>query len=220
MKLKNFLLAISLLILSTDLFAQQKEAYPFENEIKDFKKMDAVRMPEKGGILFVGSSSIRKWTDLESRFADKPIIRRGVGGCQLSQIVDLYMDSIVYPYQPKKIFLYAGDNDLSAGQTADQVVANFEKFYQLVVTNNPKVKVYWMSVKLCNSRIKLLSRVTEVNKRIRAFLKTEKNGVYVDLTSVLLDAKGNPDDSLFEKDQLHLKPVGYDRWQEVLKKYL
>ena len=83
MKLKLILLTI-LSFFSLTTFAQS--GFPFDNEIRDFKHQDSLHFPKPNGILFIGSSSIRKWTDLEQRFADKPIIRRGVGGCQLSQL--------------------------------------------------------------------------------------------------------------------------------------
>ncbi len=35
-------------------------------------------MPAPGGILFIGSSSIRMWNDLERRFPEAPIIKRGL----------------------------------------------------------------------------------------------------------------------------------------------
>ena len=79
MKNKLFLLFIGLFI-SAGAFAQQ--GFPFDNEIRAFKHQDSISFPQKFGILFIGSSSIRKWTDLEQRYAGKPIIRRGVGGLQ------------------------------------------------------------------------------------------------------------------------------------------
>lgn len=219
-KRKGVLLIASLIAVFSSVFAQQKERYPFENEIIAYKHADISNRPAKGGILFVGSSSIRKWTDLGNRFAGKPIISRGVGGCQLSQITDLYMDSIVYPYQAKTIFVYAGDNDLASGQTADEVVASFEKFWNLVNSRQPKTRIYWMSIKYSGSRMQLQPAMEEVNLRIKKFLEGKKNGTYVDLATVLLGPDGTPDDTLFEKDRLHLNAKGYDKWEAVLKPYL
>ncbi|HTK22060.1 MAG TPA: hypothetical protein VL442_21225, partial [Mucilaginibacter sp.] len=116
MKLKLFLLTI-LSIVSLTTFAQS--GFPFDNEIRDFKHQDSLSFPRPNGILFIGSSSIRKWTDLEQRFAGKPIIRRGVGGCEIWQVVKYYTPYILFPYHPRKIFIYAGENDIAAGRSAD-----------------------------------------------------------------------------------------------------
>ena len=86
-------------------FAQTK--FPFDNEIRDFKHQDSLHFPKPNGILFIGSSSIRKWTDLEQRFPNENIVRRGVGGCELSQVVKYYTPYILFPYHPRKIFIYA-----------------------------------------------------------------------------------------------------------------
>src|SRR5579872_3698767 len=110
MKIK-FLLFFLLIGFGAKTFAQS--GFPFDNEIRAFKHQDSLRFPEPGGILFIGSSSIRKWDDLQQRFPDRNIIRRGVGGCELSQLVKYYTRYILFPYRPAKIFIYAGENDLA-----------------------------------------------------------------------------------------------------------
>src|ERR1700748_2069928 len=109
--------------------AQAQKGFPFDNEIRAFKHQDSISFPAKDGILFIGSSSIRKWTDLEQRFPGKPIIRRGVGGCELWQILDYYTPYILFPYHPRKIFIYAGENDIAAGKPADSVTNNFKRVW-------------------------------------------------------------------------------------------
>src|SRR5882757_10245836 len=124
MKAKLIFLFLTLCI-GSQLHAQT--GFPFDNEIRDFRHQDSLKFPPKGGILFIGSSSIRKWTDLEQRFSDKPIIRRGVGGCTLEQLVDYYTPYILFPYQPKKIFVYAGENDIASDKSGAFVAAEFTK---------------------------------------------------------------------------------------------
>src|SRR2546430_3429957 len=100
MKLKLTLLCVAFIV-SAKTFAQN--GFPFDNEIRGFKHEDSLSFPKPNGILFIGSSSIRKWTDLEQRFSGKPIIRRGVGGCEISQLVKYYTPYILFPYHPRKI---------------------------------------------------------------------------------------------------------------------
>jgi hypothetical protein len=97
----HFLLFIALLC-SVNAFAQDKpqDTYPFESEIKAYKHQDSIGMPKPGGILFIGSSSIRKWVDLPAHFPNKPIIMRGVGGSKIADWVKYYMPSVVYPSNP------------------------------------------------------------------------------------------------------------------------
>src|SRR5476651_1987135 len=145
--------------------AQQN--FPFANEIREFKHQDSLNFPAKNGILFIGSSSIRLWTDLEQRFPGKPIIRRGVGGSELWQLVDYYTPYILFPYHPRKIFVYAGENDIAAGKGGKFVFDEFQKLFEMIRKQLPDATVYFMSVKQSPSRAKYYGEVTIANKLVK-----------------------------------------------------
>jgi hypothetical protein len=200
-------------------FAQS--GFPFDNEIRDFKHEDSLSFPKQNGILFIGSSSIRKWTDLEHRFAGKPIIRRGVGGCELSQLVKYYTPYILFPYHPRKIFIYAGENDIAAGETADSVYANFKTLWVMIRKELPDSKIYFMSAKDAPVRAKFRPEVDKANEMIRKYLAGKPNSLFIDMNpSIFKKGTMMPDSSLFESDYLHLNNFGYDRWQTVLAPYV
>src|ERR1700749_661150 len=167
MKLKLSLLIIALMF-GAKIFAQS--GFPYDNEIRDFKHQDSLNFPKPNGILFIGSSSIRKWTDLEQRFADKPIIRRGVGGCELSQLVKYYTPYILFPYHPRKIFIYAGENDMAAGESADSVFTNLKQLWTMIHEQLPDAKIYYMSIKASPVRAKYRSIVDKANQDIEGYL--------------------------------------------------
>ncbi len=219
--LKNWIL-VHLIFLSTFTasFAQSTDAFPFQSEIKSFQRLDSVHAPVSNGILFIGSSSIRKWTDLETRFPNKSIIKRGVGGCELWQINQFYTKSILLPYKPAKIFLYAGENDIASGRTAQQVYTEFKKFWLLVKTKLPNTKVYFLSIKPSPSRAKHHAEFNKANILIKAFLKNKPKGKYVDMGSSIIHPNGSADLSLYESDNLHLNSKGYDKWEKVIAPYL
>ncbi len=218
MKIKLFLLFLSIAF-STRLFGQQ--GFPFDNEIREFKQQDSIRFPPKNGILFIGSSSIRLWTDLEQRFAGKPIIRRGVGGCELWQLVDYYTPYILFPYQPRKIFVYAGENDIAAGKSGTFVFEEFKKLLGMINKQLPGAKVYFMSIKPSPSRAKYFGETAIANKLIKNYIAGKPNCTFIDVSSVILkDHSAVPDSSLFLSDYLHLNSKGYDKWQKVLEPYV
>jgi lysophospholipase L1-like esterase len=218
MRLKFLVLFI---LAATGFTANAQQGFPFDNEIREFKKQDSLKFPPKNGILFIGSSSIRKWTDLPQRFSDKPIIRRGVGGCTLEQLVAYYTPYILFPYQPRKVFVYAGENDIAGGKSGEFVAGEFTKLWAMLSNDLPKAEIYFMSVKPSPSRAKFFPEVKIANDKIQAFLKGKKRGHYIDVATVILDpATGQPDPSIFESDLLHLNDKGYDKWQEVLKPYV
>ena len=63
------------------LYAQQD--LPFWDDIQAFKHQDSIQMPPQHAILFVGSSSFTKWTDVQNYFPGYTIINRGFGGSSL-----------------------------------------------------------------------------------------------------------------------------------------
>ena len=219
MKLKLLALLFLTLAVGKGVYAQQ--GFPFADEIRVFKHQDSLKFPAKNGILFIGSSSIRFWTDLEQRFPDKPIIRRGVGGCQLWQLVDYYTPYILFPYQPRKIFVYAGENDIAAGKSAKFVYEEFQKLWAMIHQQLPKTAIYYMSIKPSPSRAKYTAEMDLANQLISTYIAKQPNGTYIDVSDVIFK-KGTavPDSSLFKPDYLHLNSKGYDKWQKVLEPYV
>jgi hypothetical protein len=219
MKFKLILLFFIAFAVGEHAIAQQN--FPFANEIRQFKRQDSLNFPAKTGILFIGSSSIRLWSDLEQRFAGKPIIKRGVGGCQLWQIVDFYTPYILFPYYPRKIFIYAGENDIAAGKKSEFVLQEFQKLWEMIHQQLPKAHIYFMSIKPSPSRARYFGEMINANKLIGAYLAGKPKSHFIDVSSVLYKANTSaPDSSLFKPDYLHLNGKGYDRWQQVLKPYV
>jgi hypothetical protein len=106
---------------------------PFWNDIQAFKKQDSVSFPPKNAILFIGSSSFTKWTDVQDYFPGYTIVNRGFGGSTLLDQIR-YADDIIFPYQPKQIAIYCGENDLASSDTvtATMVVDRFKQLYQII----------------------------------------------------------------------------------------
>ncbi|GAA4301794.1 SGNH/GDSL hydrolase family protein [Compostibacter hankyongensis] len=200
-------------------WAQAQQSWPFQKEINEFKAADRAGMPHKGAILFTGSSSIKKWSDLKTRFADYDVIQRGFGGSQLSDLLH-YTDDIVLPYRPSKIFVYEGDNDIAGGKTAAKVYADFVTFFNRVHTALPETKIYYISIKPSPSRKKLWKTFREANEMIKAFAaKHPCNAVFIDVYHPMLDGNGEAL-PVFLPDNLHMVSAGYDIWEKEIRKYL
>jgi hypothetical protein len=218
MKLKYALLFVTLLF-AAKTFAQN--GFPYDNEIRDFKHQDSLSFPKPDGILFIGSSSFRLWDDLEQRFPAKPIVKRGVGGCELSNIVNFYTPYILFPYHPRKIFIYAGENDIAYGHSADSVLVNFRKLYRMIRKKLPKAQVYFLSIKPSPSRLKYQADDLNANEQVKNYIQNKRNCKYIDVNEAIYKpGTAQPDSSLFKPDYLHLNSKGYDKWQKVLEPYL
>ncbi|MEP6906141.1 MAG: hypothetical protein ABI875_08645, partial [Gemmatimonadales bacterium] len=89
----------------------------FEADIARFEAEDRASPPAPGGVLFVGSSSIRLWPSLSADFPGVPVMNRGFGGSTMSEVLH-FTGRIVIPYRPRLTVLYAGDNDIEMGRSA------------------------------------------------------------------------------------------------------
>ena len=171
MRNKKILLSCFLLLLCVTLKAQA----PFYEEIQQFKKLDSIHFPPKNAILFVGSSSFRKWTDLQDYFPAYTIINRGFGGSGLPDVIR-YANDIIFPYQPKQIIVYCGENDLaSADSISSEIVFDrFKQLFLLIRTQLPNVPIAFVSMKPSPSREKLWPKMIAGNSLIKKYLNKQK----------------------------------------------
>jgi lysophospholipase L1-like esterase len=197
------------------------KAQPFAAEIRAFKTQDSLKMPAKKLILFVGSSSFTKWTDVQEYFKHQTIINRGFGGSTLADVI-YYANDVIFPYEPKQIVIYCGENDIASGKDipADTVVNRFKRLYGMIREKMPKVSVLYVSMKPSPSRRHLFGQIVSANGQIRDFLEFEPNTYYVDVYNAMLMKDGQPNVSLFTSDSLHMNEKGYKLWKKILDPYV
>lgn len=187
----------------------------FASEIAAFEASDARVPPPPGGVLFVGSSTIRLWPALAKDFPGVQVVQRGFGGSEISDVIH-YAPRIVLPYKPRLIVFYAGDNDLNAGESPESVFRDFQSFVGLVWRHLPDARIAFVSIKPSGSRWALADKVRAANEMIRAYTARDSRLTYVDVFTPMLGADGRPRDELFVADRLHLNERGYELWRQVL----
>ena len=197
--------------------ARSQGDIPFWKEVQALKQKDSLSFPAPGQVLFIGSSSFTMWKDAQVYFPFHKILNRAFGGSTLLDMIR-YRYDVVYPYQPKQIVLYCGENDFASSDTVTvpMVVERFRTFYTLMRARYPKVPFLYVSMKPSPSRVHLLSKYQEANQLIAAFLKKEKNTAYADVYSKMVHPDGSPMEHIFIKDRLHMNADGYAIWKEVL----
>ncbi|MEO6527321.1 MAG: SGNH/GDSL hydrolase family protein [Gemmatimonadaceae bacterium] len=187
----------------------------FEAEIARFEASDRTSPPAPGGIVFVGSSSIRLWTSLASDFPALPVLNRGFGGSTLQE-VNHYLPRVVLPYRPRMIVLYAGDNDIASGRAPQRVAEDYRAFVRLVRRSLPAARIVYISVKPSPSRWALNEQGRETNRLVRVITATDPLQTFVDVFSPMLGSNGRPRAELFVADSLHMTPTGYVVWRNRL----
>jgi lysophospholipase L1-like esterase len=188
--------------------------------LEAFAAADLKQAPLPGGVVFVGSSSIRLWNDLETSFADQPVvIKRGFGGSQLLDCVKL-VNRLVLPYKPRMVVVYAGENDLAEGASPRDVAERFTAFVRAVKAGLPDSRIAFVSIKPSPSRAGMIAAVRETNELIKAYSTTEPQLDFIDVFSSMLDVNGQPRGELFLGDRLHLNAEGYALWQRIIALHL
>lgn len=190
----------------------------WEKDIAAFERNDRQQPPPKNAVLFVGSSSIRLW-DLAKSFPDVRAINRGFGGSQLADSVH-FAPRIVLPYEPRLIVLYAGDNDVAAGKTPEQIQADFRAFVRTIRKGLPKTPIVYLSIKPSLRRWHLIEKIRKTNALIEGECKKGEGVVYLDVASPMLGEDGKPRRELFADDGLHMNAKGYALWAERLRPHL
>ena len=215
---KYFYGLLILIIAFSELHAQHPRFY---SNIQQFKSQDSVSFPPKQAILFVGSSSFTRWTDVKDYFPDFTIINRGFGGSSLRDLIR-YTNDIIFPYSPRQIVIYCGENDLPVSNkvTADTVYSRFKQLFQLIRTKLPDVPIAYISMKPSPKKEPVLQNMSKANTLIRRFLKKKKKTAFIDIYHKMINEDGKPMKSLFIKDNLHMNADGYKIWQKIIEPYL
>ena len=190
----------------------------WEKDIRKFEVRDAENMPELGGIVFVGSSSMRMWKT-DDDFPELKIINRGFGGSQTSDAL-LYLDRIVLKYKPRIVAIYEGDNDIAAGKTADMVYSDTQKLFARIHEALPETRIIYVAIKPSIARWKLVEPMREANEKIKALTEKDERIHFLDIDTPMMGKDGKPRADLFIKDGLHLNRKGYDLWNSLIEPYL
>ena len=189
------------------------------NDMARFAQEDAASPPPTHPIVFTGSSSVRMWDTLDADFPGLGVLNRGFGGSQVRDAV-WYADQVAVRYRPRQIVIYAGDNDINAGRTPEQVLSDVQAFVGLVRRELPDVRIGYLAIKPSPSRITELPRQQQANRMVQSWAATQQGIDFIDVATPMLDADGQPRKALFLEDMLHLNADGYALWRGIIAPYL
>ncbi len=186
----------------------------WEGEIRRFESFDHKHPTPSGGVVFVGSSSIKLW-DLKKSFPNLDALNRGFGGSELADSVH-YLDRLVLRHKPRLVVLYAGDNDIGRGKTPDQITADFDAFVAAVRKDLPETKIIYIGIKPSVLRWNLAGVMQETNVKIASRCKAYPNCEFIDVWPAMLKEDGTPNRDLFVWDGLHMNEAGYEIWAKLV----
>ena len=169
--------------------------------------------------LFLGDS-ITEFYDLKKYYKNLPVVNSGISGNVTKDILN-DMNERVYKYNPSKVFLLIGTNDLEQEVSKDEIENNIEKIVKGIKENRPYAKIYVESiypVEEENAGKRKNKDIKEINKNIEKMCKKEHVD-YIDMYSKLKDEDDKLKDE-YSKDGLHISNKGYEEITKEIKKYL
>lgn len=196
----------------------QLPAERWSSALSEFDAADRATPPPVGEILFLGSSTIVSW-DTASAFPGLTIVNRGVWSSSLADFVGR-VDRMVLPYAPRLIVLYAGENDINAGATSEQVAVEFERFVTLVHARLPQTRIVFIGLKPTIQRWSQMHRMRLANDLVRRYCEHDDRLAFLDVDGVMLGWDEKPRKELFLADGLHLSAQGYALWNTLLRPFL
>lgn len=186
-------------------------------EMAAFEEQDR-KDPAIGGIVFVGSSSIRLW-DLGQSFPEMPVLNRGFGGSEIADSV-AHADLLVVRHKPRTVIFYAGDNDIANGRSPRQVLDDYKAFVTKVRTSLPATRIAFIAIKPSIQRWALIDKIRAANALVRTFAESDDALGYIDVDGPMLGWDEKPRKELFVADGLHMTPKGYEVWTALVRPFL
>ncbi len=184
-------------------------------DIAAFAAQDAAQPPPVHPIIFTGSSSIRFWSSLAADLPGQPVLNRGFGGSQMRDLA-WYAGPLAIAYEPRQIVVYSGDNDIDAGRTPQQVLADFRAFVARVRRDLPRVPIAVLAIKPSLARLGQLPAQRQANALLQAEAARMPHVQFIDVATPMLDGDGQPRRELFLADGLHMNRQGYALWRTII----
>ena len=131
-----------------------------------------------------------------------------------------FADRLIFPHEPRAIFLRSGGNDLHAGKTAAQVFADFQEFVRVIHARLPDTKIWYISLCPTIARWSETDANRQLNKLVEDYAKLTPEVHYIDTWAMSLDADGTARPELFRADKLHFNADGYKLLAKLVRPYL
>lgn len=196
----------------------EEGVFRWEKEINIFDSLNLTENHGADAIMFIGSSYIRLWKNIREDLNYSDIIHRGFGGCNLRDVA-YYVKRIVYPHQPKAIFIYVG-NDLSASEkdkTPDQILELYKYVVKTIRAKYPTVPITWLAISPSEKRWAVWDKIEQTNLLINEYSLSQPNLFCINAGNKFIGEDGWPNKTYYRDDKLHYNEAGYKLWGKTIE---
>ena len=212
---KSVLFFLIFIIGLTAGFAQQ---HPFEGEVRSLSaRLDSIGW-NPGGTVVTGSSTIKMWRSLPETSSGEAVLNTGFGGSKAADL-ERYLFPLVLKFDPKRVFIYEGDNDLWADVPVQEILNSLKQIVTRIHLVDPGIEIILIGAKPSPSRWAKKETYQTFNQLLKAYCDREEQVTYLHTWNALTDAQGNPRPELYIQDQLHLNSAGYMIWNGMFKSF-
>lgn len=194
----------------------------FDDEVAELvQKYDSIKQrqnSDKPTVVFVGSSSVRMWKNVEDLSKDHFIINTGFGGSTAEDLL-VYTRPLILDHGPDQVFIYEGDNDVFMHQSLRKIMRRMRKITSQIWDQNPDCEVVIISAKPSIARWDFKKKYLRLNKKFSRWASRKDRMIYADVWTPMAP-DGELNQSLFIEDNLHMNSEGYWLWTQVLQPLL
>ena len=200
----------------------------FKEKLEDRKKNPyEIEIKSTDNFVFLGDS-ITDYYPLDELYDGLPVVNSGISGYTTDDILN-NLDTMVPIYNPTKVFILIGTNDIEREKTSDEIVKNIEEIVNRILEKRPNTKIYIESIypinntddeKINHNMVgrRTNEKIQEINKKIKKYCK-DNNYTYINMYSELVDKDGNLDIK-YTTEGLHISDLGYLKITKILYEYL
>ena len=162
-------------------------------------------------------------------FENIPIMNNGRSGYTTTDILD-NLKELVYIYNPSKVFLNIGINDMSdTDRNQEEIYENIVKIVEEIKEHRPNAKIYVQSIYPMNTsndkkikrssvEARSMEEINYINNKLKEKFHNS-NVTYIDVYKELIDENGLLKIN-YTIDGVHFTICGYNKISSVLLKYI
>ena len=202
--------------------------YHFDKDIQALEMLTEYKELEDY-LLFIGSSSIRRWNNIQEDMSPYAVVKRGYGGAHFYDLIH-FIDRLMEDKQEAKAVLIFVANDITGSNGWDKLhkdltpneVKNLFKAIckKIHKKQSKKTPIYLIETTPTPSRWAVWNKISKSNDLIQNYTEQDPNLHFISTRNFFLNQKGRPDGKYFVADSLHLSEAGYDLWEHIIKENL
>ena len=200
---------------------REKAMKRWSQDIETLEQRDVVQRDPEDAILFIGSSSIRRWDTIEIDMRPYQVVQRGYGGAKYTDLA-VFAKRLIHPHEYIALVVFVA-NDVQ-GKPEDHSPEQVEECARYIAgvsrKHRPQAPVFFIEITPTRKRFPAWPFIRKVNTRLQKLSLSTPATYFIPTADHFLDPSGNPRDELFVDDQLHLNSDGYKKWSILIHREL